>query len=277
MPPFTMTPIKMIDTSSASGSERVFNLVIHKTFLELVDCKALSERTSRRRVRSLDLDRPSFCSKPETSPCTSTREVDYTATTSATHAHNVEFVDAGRPELCLHESSSTVNASSPCDEVAPPDRGLASICLRSSKHKRSFIRAINWPEQELSNIKARLDGATTVIVQNLRQDVTQAMFHQVIDAMGFSDAYDFLYLPTCFQTRESNGYGFVNFLNSDLAASFTLACAQREIRVNRAATQGRDAYVNRASNWRVQRVRNSGFKPIIVDRSHTDDRRPSRV
>eukprot|EP00928_Gymnodinium_smaydae_P033850 TRINITY_DN24131_c0_g4_i1.p1 TRINITY_DN24131_c0_g4~~TRINITY_DN24131_c0_g4_i1.p1 ORF type:complete len:265 (-),score=31.67 TRINITY_DN24131_c0_g4_i1:461-1255(-) len=254
MPMVDITKVEIVGPAFADESLEACNLVIRNTFLEFLDCKALGERTSRRRARSLDVDRASFPSKEDVLPFTKS------APTGASDTDLIELVDVGSGELCSRQSSSMNLESSPCDEVASPNGGFLSL----PKQLGSSKRAINLPEVELANIKARLDGATTVMVQKMRKDLTQAFFeYYVCQDLGFGGEFDFMYVPTCFHTGRSKGYGFVNFLTTEMAAAFSLSCAQRNIRVTRADLQGREAYISRFSKRKSQRVRNNTFKPII--------------
>eukprot|EP00928_Gymnodinium_smaydae_P004662 TRINITY_DN1158_c0_g2_i3.p1 TRINITY_DN1158_c0_g2~~TRINITY_DN1158_c0_g2_i3.p1 ORF type:complete len:294 (+),score=41.50 TRINITY_DN1158_c0_g2_i3:36-917(+) len=286
MPGFQM---EMLEPSLGAGLLEACNLVIHNTFLELVDCKEVEERTSRRRTRSLDLDRLTFtcskpvllhststaaeaptampsgsdwCSKPESLHSTSPSPMAPTAMTSRSDADRNEFAGAENTERRCRQGSSTLSASSSSDEQVSSRDGLLPL----TKQTRSSKRPSSSPEVELINIKARLNGATTVMVQNIRKEVTQAFFeYYVVQVLGFGDQFDFLYAPTCFQTGTSRGYGFVNFLTTEKAAAFSLACAHRDIRVTRADLQGREAYVSRFSKRKTQRVRNKTHKPIMCN------------
>eukprot|EP00928_Gymnodinium_smaydae_P004664 TRINITY_DN1158_c0_g4_i1.p1 TRINITY_DN1158_c0_g4~~TRINITY_DN1158_c0_g4_i1.p1 ORF type:complete len:267 (+),score=28.27 TRINITY_DN1158_c0_g4_i1:85-885(+) len=243
-------------------SSKLCNLVIHNTFLELVDSKELKEGSSMRRIRSLDADRVHCSAELESLPSTRASVAVMTAATGGSDAGCLESAGSGSKKHCSHQTSSVVQASSSYDGGASPNGGPVS----PPQQKRSSKRAIESLEAELSKIKGRLDGATTVMVQNMCKEFTQPfMEYYVVQVMGFGGQFDFLYAPTCFKTGMSKGYGFVNFLTPDMAASFALACAKLGIRVTRAAIQGREAYVRRFSQRRSQRVRNKVYKPLIFN------------
>eukprot|EP00928_Gymnodinium_smaydae_P004660 TRINITY_DN1158_c0_g1_i1.p1 TRINITY_DN1158_c0_g1~~TRINITY_DN1158_c0_g1_i1.p1 ORF type:complete len:298 (+),score=32.36 TRINITY_DN1158_c0_g1_i1:71-895(+) len=267
----------MSDASNRSESE-VCDLVIRNTFYDLVDRTEHKERNSRRRTRSLDIDRGSCSSKSESGsvpPAGVSLE-----TPSARDADHVQVADAGSTEPCSDQSSSAAQTTNSPFEATASKRAIKRLqgeqghpprsdnpeilCLY--RDQGSFKRAIRSPETELIKYKALMDGATTVNVQNIRKDVTQAYFeYYVARVLGFDGQFDFLYTPTCFESGTSKGYGFVNLLTSDLAADFMLACAQHYIRATRADLQGREAYVSEFSKRKSQRVRNIMHKPIMLN------------
>eukprot|EP00928_Gymnodinium_smaydae_P004663 TRINITY_DN1158_c0_g3_i1.p1 TRINITY_DN1158_c0_g3~~TRINITY_DN1158_c0_g3_i1.p1 ORF type:complete len:260 (+),score=34.23 TRINITY_DN1158_c0_g3_i1:58-837(+) len=252
----------MTEPSNQSWSE-VCDLVIRNTFYELVDRTAQKERNSRKRTRSLNIDRGRCSSKSESESLlpAGMSLVKLTATPSA-RDDRVEVADAGSKEPRLRHSSSAAQTSNSSVELTSFNR--KQLCV--AKERGSFNRALKSPETELIKYKALLDGATTVMVQNMLKDVTQAYFeHYVVRVLGFGGQFDFLYMPTCFETGISKGYGFVNFLTSDLAAAFMVACAQHKICATRADLQGREAYVSQFSKRSAQRVRNKNHKPIMLN------------
>mmetsp|Transcript_52254 Transcript_52254/g.162166 ORF Transcript_52254/g.162166 Transcript_52254/m.162166 type:complete len:392 (+) Transcript_52254:120-1295(+) len=51
---------------------------------------------------------------------------------------------------------------------------------------------------------------TTLILENLPRDITQAEFLAVLDASGFGGCYDFVFLPTSLRSGRSHGNAIVN-------------------------------------------------------------------
>jgi hypothetical protein len=70
---------------------------------------------------------------------------------------------------------------------------------------------------------------TTLMICNIPCRITQQQLVDVINGMGFSELYDFLYLPTGGRSStvgSSNlGYGFINFTDPSNADPFTQAFA----------------------------------------------------
>jgi hypothetical protein len=63
---------------------------------------------------------------------------------------------------------------------------------------------------------------TTVMLRNLPNNYSRDMLLDLIDSEGFSQMYDFIYLPVDFKTRASLGYAFVNMANFEVANRFRL-------------------------------------------------------
>jgi len=64
------------------------------------------------------------------------------------------------------------------------------------------------------------EPSTTVMLRNLPQYFTRASLLELIDEAGFFGSYDFVYLPTDFNSQAGLGYAFVNLMGSDAAARF---------------------------------------------------------
>lgn len=64
------------------------------------------------------------------------------------------------------------------------------------------------------------DQRTTVIIRNLPNNYTRTMLLQLVDAEGFQNRYDFVYLPIDFGSQAGLGYAFVNLLTPDDAQEF---------------------------------------------------------
>jgi len=61
---------------------------------------------------------------------------------------------------------------------------------------------------------------TTVMLRNLPNNYSRAMLLKLIDAEGFGNQYDFIYLPMDFKSHASLGYAFVNLVTAELAQRF---------------------------------------------------------
>jgi hypothetical protein len=64
------------------------------------------------------------------------------------------------------------------------------------------------------------NGRTTVMLRNLPNNYTRAMFLSMLDSEGFNGAYDFVYLPIDFCSRACLGYAFVNLVDVSIVPNF---------------------------------------------------------
>jgi len=77
-----------------------------------------------------------------------------------------------------------------------------------------------------SNIRGGSDGVrtpqnsserTTIMLRNLPNDYTREMLRELLDSEGFTDRYDFIYLPVDFRRLTGLGYAFVNLVSRECA------------------------------------------------------------
>merc|ERR1719265_718137 len=55
---------------------------------------------------------------------------------------------------------------------------------------------------------------TTVMLRNVPNCYNRMMLLELLDAEGFAQQYDFLYLPIDFSTRSCLGYAFINLTHA---------------------------------------------------------------
>merc|ERR1711959_790822 len=67
-----------------------------------------------------------------------------------------------------------------------------------------------------------LDGRTTVMLRGLDSSMDRDELLRVLNASRFRGCFDFLYVPCDFNTRQPQGFGFVNFTNNMDARRFQL-------------------------------------------------------
>eukprot|EP00929_Paragymnodinium_shiwhaense_P026088 TRINITY_DN15588_c0_g2_i3.p1 TRINITY_DN15588_c0_g2~~TRINITY_DN15588_c0_g2_i3.p1 ORF type:complete len:296 (-),score=38.04 TRINITY_DN15588_c0_g2_i3:64-951(-) len=58
---------------------------------------------------------------------------------------------------------------------------------------------------------------TTIMLRNLPNDYTRDMLTELLDELGFSAQYDFVYLPVDFKRWAGLGYAFINMVSNEAA------------------------------------------------------------
>lgn len=115
------------------------------------------------------------------------------------------------------------------------------------------------------------DGVTTLMIRNLPTSMMQQTLLSELDSAGFQ--YDFVHMPRSFNTLEGKGYAFVNFLKSDMAASFMSSWQGKTcyahsangqpLNISVASVQGLHANVQKWSDVRLNRIRNPALRPFV--------------
>lgn len=242
--------------------------VVKNTFLEYVSTSL--ERTwcepSRRRYRSLPsvlrsepersdhlfgvrgLSTASWCSGEEESSCLSTPRI-------------VEHAPS--------DSDTTVDLS-PCKlpaDVSTPD------VTPSQTH---------WPAGNRQTYRAYrpLEPDTTTFMLNVPKTWTRNLVEQHLVGRGFAGLFDFVYVPTDYETRENYGYCVVNFLAP--AAAMPGICAmlssvtfetvdaegkpisiEKTVEISAFKTQGTSALIEKYRNNGVMEQEEDIFKPAL--------------
>lgn len=92
----------------------------------------------------------------------------------------------------------------------------------------------------------------------------------LIDFLGFSGTYDYLYVPRCFRTQRSKGYAFINFTDPEVAHRFTDTLDGRvmdtssSLSVLVSTTQGLQENMVRWVRARSRRVRDPEVLPFVA-------------
>lgn len=117
------------------------------------------------------------------------------------------------------------------------------------------------------------DGArTTVMVRNIPNKYTQSVMLAMLDKAGFSDTYDFCYLPLDFRTRSGLGYMFVDFVSSKDAARLYKEFhgkrwdefnSKKVCEVTYGRVQGRDALVEHFRSAKFP-SEDPEFQPLVM-------------
>jgi len=87
------------------------------------------------------------------------------------------------------------------------------------KNNKSHNNSISSGESCGSSQCSDSSDTTTVILRNLPIECTRDMFLQLLDDEGFSGTYDFLHVPTSFQTKVNLGYALLNLTAYEVAVS----------------------------------------------------------
>jgi len=120
---------------------------------------------------------------------------------------------------------------------------------------------------------------TTLVIQNIPMAMTQADLMDLFDKSGFASRYDYVYMPTTFETGTTRGIAFVNFATSNDAREFSILWNKSRltrdagagvtgtvIEVSSAARQGYSENVRMWTASRLRRIKNPMLHPFIAQR-----------
>jgi len=177
---------------------------------------------------------------------------------------------------CLSTTSevSTSDTSSIADTTLSTDTG-------DNEHwsDGSITKCQTSPSQERVKKPTVVDedSATTLAIRNLPFTLTREELLNVVDASGFAGMYDFVYLPHKFKEHRNMGFAFMNFTNADVARQFhakwhksrpfTVKRNLKALNVSVAEVQGRAANEINAHSRKMDRVKNSSFRPFLTGSS----------
>jgi len=65
-------------------------------------------------------------------------------------------------------------------------------------------------QSDIQGIHSDIQGGRTLIIRNLPCRVTQEDLVQVIDSLGLSSRYNYVYIPSRNRSHANKGYGFIN-------------------------------------------------------------------
>lgn len=118
-------------------------------------------------------------------------------------------------------------------------------------------------------------GITTLAIRNLPFHLRQQDLLQALDGSGFAGLYDFVYLPHKFKEHRNLGFAFVNFISEEVAREFSAAwqhsyhfaskTMRKPLNICAAAVQGRQANEKSVVSNKMDRVKNSAFRPIMIN------------
>jgi len=117
--------------------------------------------------------------------------------------------------------------------------------------------------------------ATTMMIRNIPRRIGQSEFAQGVDASGFRDIWDFLYLPCNISEKEGKGYAFVNFVTPEAAQAFKTAWnaktrfkmgMKKVLDVSASSIQGKAANLAQWQRGKTnRRITNPSCRPIVKE------------
>jgi len=95
--------------------------------------------------------------------------------------------------------------------------GYSTPELRNNN--KSHSNSISSAERCSSSQCSESSATTSVILRNLPLECTRELLLQMLDDQGFSGTYDFVHVPTDFQTKLGLGYALLNLETYEVAVS----------------------------------------------------------
>jgi len=115
----------------------------------------------------------------------------------------VRFVMVPVAQTNMVPQASALPGNEVRSRVAPPPGNFAAPPGNFSAPPGNFSLSL----VQLKKSPAR----TTVVLRNLPSQLSRSEFVTILEEAGFSEQYDFLYLPTNFRNMTAFGYAIVNF------------------------------------------------------------------
>ena len=151
-------------------------------------------------------------------------------------------------------------------------RGSRARQEEALKHSPEGLSSGPSGARNVENVLSLLRDKTTVMLRNIPNRYTCEELLGEIMAEGFSNMFDFFYLPMDFKTKRNRGYAFINFHSTQVASEFAMAFHHRQLRfymsrkileVAPATTQGYQANLSKYINNDSDRIKNDWFKPLL--------------
>jgi len=120
----------------------------------------------------------------------------------------------------------------------------------------------------LDPVRLRSKQVTTLMLSDLPTSITQDSLKTDLDACGFRDRYDFVYLPHSIARLEVLGYAFINFCSPETAAEFATLigeCSHSGVGVQVAKEQGLKRLVALCLRRGLHKLRNSKYRPWLKE------------
>jgi hypothetical protein len=169
------------------------------------------------------------------------------------------------PQATSTPTVSYSEASTDASSFTPKTQTQGSPTIKKAKKNRC-----------ISNVYMLSDGQiTTLMLRNVPRKYTQRMLLSAIQAGGFGNDVDFLYLPTDISSGRNLGYAFVNLLTAAATTAFREQFHKRQLpgeitkgglSVSSALVQGFQNNVdNVMRNASVHRIKNPEYLPLVLN------------
>lgn len=183
----------------------------------------------------------------------------------------------GKFALSLH---AALQSMEPFQKQQPSSTGSDSPPSEESgtdQPKRDFqpYHAQSVPKSE--NLQTLADAGdvqvTTLMFRNIPNKYTQNTLLREIDEFGFTDTYNFFYLPMDVHNRSNVGYAFINFETPNDAERFRAVFSEHRFQrfnsrkiggVCTAHVQGLEENVRHFENRAVTQAKNDQYRPIVL-------------
>mmetsp|Transcript_70993 Transcript_70993/g.170062 ORF Transcript_70993/g.170062 Transcript_70993/m.170062 type:complete len:256 (-) Transcript_70993:143-910(-) len=116
--------------------------------------------------------------------------------------------------------------------------------------------------------RVRSRNVTTLMLSNLdTRTTTSAGIKNDLDACGFEDRYDFIYVPHSIARLEAIGYAFVNFCSPEAAADFVIfyGATKHSANLQVAREQGLERLIALCIRRGLHKLRNIKYRPWLKE------------
>jgi len=121
-------------------------------------------------------------------------------------------------------SSGGMTLSSPHDPPRINMFGRQQLQLQQQMQMQMQVQQMQpqqqMPMQPVQHHQQHGDSRTTVMLRNMPNNYTRAMFLDMMNSEGFSGRYNFIYLPIDFKSGANLGYAFVNLVSPTVVPEF---------------------------------------------------------
>mmetsp|Transcript_6793 Transcript_6793/g.11944 ORF Transcript_6793/g.11944 Transcript_6793/m.11944 type:complete len:242 (-) Transcript_6793:3-728(-) len=153
------------------------------------------------------------------------------------------------------------------DQACQPSPEATSQAVKGASEARTNAQKC---EKGNPDLRGTPQDFTTVIIRNLPVHCDQVGVQCALLKAGLGGTYDYLYVPLRFHDGSCQGYGFINFVTHQLAATFMAQwqghrafCTpshRKPLAVDVASIQGVVALAERSS---LRCARNPRFRPLV--------------
>lgn len=187
----------------------------------------------------------------------------------------MDFVPAEIQEWPVYPCMEEVLVDQP-QAMLPVDPSQAQPLLELQHGQpRPVLSHARVPKSTKLSRKEQPKGdITTLMIRNIPNKYDRKMLMRELDALGFADSYDFVYLPMDKATYWNVGYAFVNFLKPEAAARCTKVMdgyrfrkfrgtSKKIAQVSPAYIQGLEANLQHYENTAVSAALHTSQRPWV--------------